>query len=239
MHETVRKDRRERVERRAIIGHRPEPIVAGLFGNPLVLGGCHRAVQVCQLLHNDVLPILERNGIVVFAETLDRHLARLHLFTLLRELLSQPVGRIFRRVKTQLHVLLNVLAGELVDDSGRKHRVRRPVHHVDKTAVFDRRNDQAAKERVDRLGLGGTFGRRPRLQARRFGFRPESAPHEREHPRCGGPGSSTGAGRARGVGCRSAEVRMLPQAQGIERLSGEGTAGQQLLLRLGELIIVR
>ena len=238
MHETVRKDRRERVERRAIIGHRPEPIVAGLFGNPLVLGGCHRAVQVCQLLDDDVLPILERHGIVVFAEALDRQLADLHLFTLLRELLSQPVGCIFRRVKTQLDVLLNVLVGKLIDDGRGKHRIRRSVHHVDQTAVFDRDNDQAAKECVDRLGLGGTFGRGPLLPPDRFGFRLESTPHEREYPICE-PDSSAGAGRTRGVRCRSTEVRILPHAQCIERLSGEGTAGQQLLLRLGELIIVR
>ena len=52
----------------------------------------HRAVEVRQLLDDDVLAIFDRQRVVLLAILLQRGFGRFDLLPLLRELLIQPLG---------------------------------------------------------------------------------------------------------------------------------------------------
>ena len=106
--ERVRQDRRNRVERGAIVLHGLDLVVRRLLLDPLGLRARHGRVQVGQLLHDDVLPLFERHGVGLLAVALQRLLAHFHLLPLLRQTLAEPVGRLLRCEKLELEVLLDV-----------------------------------------------------------------------------------------------------------------------------------
>src|SRR5262245_39167416 len=90
--ESIRQDGWKRIERGVIILDRAQLIVEGFFfdaGRPSLRYG---SIEVRESLHDDILTLLQRDGVVLFPIPLQRDLTLLDLFSLLGELTLQPFG---------------------------------------------------------------------------------------------------------------------------------------------------
>ena len=159
--ERVRQDGRERIE-----GH---PV--GLDGLELPVDGLlldsvgprlgHRGIQVREPLHDDVLPVLEGDGVALLAVALQGLLGLFDLLPLFPQLLAEPVRGLLGREELELEVLLDILAGEGVGDLGRDGRILRLETQINQAAVSDGRDGEAPEQGVDQARLrGGLVGRR-------------------------------------------------------------------------------
>ena len=103
----VAEHRRERVDRRRALDGL-QLVVERFLLDARRLRLRHRAVQVGEPLDDDVLAILDGDGVVRLLEVLERGLALLDLLALLGQLLAEPVGRVLRGGERELEVLLDV-----------------------------------------------------------------------------------------------------------------------------------
>jgi hypothetical protein len=185
----------------------------------------HGRVQVRQFLHHDVLPLLERDGIVLLAVFLKRALAHFHCLALLGQTQPEPVGGVLRGGELELEVLLDVGARQPVGDLGGDFGVRRRVGDLDEAAVANRRDGEIRQKAVDNRRLHGRLVGGPWLN--RF-KRPEQIQV--------GPGLGDRA--ANGEFHRLfRRIERVPQLQPIQRPAGQRPALQDAVLRL--VIVVR
>jgi hypothetical protein len=100
LNEAVAQDRREGVERGRIAFDAAQLLVHRLLLDPLRLRLGHRGIQVGQLLDDDVLAILERDGVVLLAIGLELRFGGLDFLALLGELAIEPVVRLLAGPRT-------------------------------------------------------------------------------------------------------------------------------------------
>ncbi len=222
--ELVRQNRRERVERRRVALDRRRQLPVHRFLQQAVgLGLGHRAVEIGQLLHHDVLAICDRQRVGLLAVVLQRGFGRFDLRALLLELLGEPCGRVARRRKAELEVLLDVGLGDPVGDLRRDHGILRPEAHLDQPAVANRRDVEPIEEVADRLHLHRRFPGLRNLTRR-------LAAEERYRPRR--RGAHRVADREPFLRRVRAQLRVAPELQRIDRLLRQAPALQQPVLRL-------
>ena len=149
LHVVVGEDSRKGIERaRALDGL--ELVVQRFLVDPFGFGLGQRRVQIGQALHDDVgRGVGDRHGAVLFLVVLEGRLAGFRRSLLLGQPLGQPVRRVLRRAELELHVLLDVGLGHGVGRRGRKRGVGGCVTDFHDAAVADRKDRQAAQERVD------------------------------------------------------------------------------------------
>ena len=162
----VAEHRRERVDRVAVL-NRPQLVVERLLFDARRLGLGGGAVEIGQPLHDDVLSVLDGDGVVLLLVALQLGLARLDLLPLLGQLLLEPVGGVLRGGEAILEVLLDVGPRVRVGQVGRQLRIRGRHADVDQPAVADGRDAERAKHHAGvsaRTGrcLSGESARAPR-----------------------------------------------------------------------------
>ena len=89
-------NRREGIERGLVGLDRSQLMVERFHRDRVQRGVGEGSIQIPELLHHDVLALIERDGIVVRAILLERRFARFDLRPLLRQALHQPLRGIPR-----------------------------------------------------------------------------------------------------------------------------------------------
>ncbi len=146
----VRQHGGEGIEPTALFAERLELAVERLLLKTFGLRLRHRAIEIGQLLDDDVLPVLERDRVVLLAITLQRSFGRFNLAALLRQPIAEPVAGFLRSHELVLEILIDVVLRDRVDDPRREIRVGELVLHVHEPAVSNRRHGQIVEEPIDR-----------------------------------------------------------------------------------------
>ena len=146
----------------------PHLIVERLLLNAIGLGLGDRVVQLVEARDHDVLAVLERERVLVFAILRHCPLAVFDLLLLLHEFLRQPLEARHHVLAPQLEVLLHVLVGEGIDRASGEGGFSRNEGHVHETAVLHRIDADARQKRANHGALGGiAIGSRQGRQLRR------------------------------------------------------------------------
>ncbi len=231
----VAEHRRERVDRVAVL-NRPELVVEGFLFDSRRLGLGRGGVQIGQPLHDDVLPILDGDGVVLLLVALEVGLARLDLLPLLGQLRLEPVGGVLGSRETVLEVLLDIGPCVGVGQIGCQLRIRGGHADVDQPAVANGRDAKRAKHHARDIA---STGRRPSVEARAGSAGPCRC-RRRQRPRerpCALERTAHGPGRP-DFPHPFANGGMLIQLHARRRASCETSALQDLVLRLVEVVVV-
>ena len=135
LNEAIPENRRKRIEGNATGLYGDELPIQSFLVESLGSRGCDRGVELRELLHDDVLAIVQRNRITPFTILLQGAFAARHFPSELGQPLVQPPGGFATPLAASLDVLIDIGLREPVRDPRRKLGIRRPERHIDDTAL--------------------------------------------------------------------------------------------------------
>ncbi len=228
-HTQVGRDDREAVCRVALRVDRFQLVVTAFLLQARRTRAGRRLVQRVQTRDDDVLPILERERVLLLAVARHRLLRFGDLLFLFDDLVGQPHEVLVDRVEPQVDVLLRVLLGERRGRQRGELRVRRYVDDRHDARLLLGDDVHAAQELADERALHCALVDGGLLRRRLGGSTREQAAHRLAE------GLSRLAHQAQGAPALwrgAVEERVVLQLQPLHDALGQPAAAQDAVLRV-------